>query len=692
MACINRTTNKLNNTTYHVYPKNGAQNYKKDDGTYEPIDLTFEDTSTSIGDISLNRKNVFSTGIRKDKNPHKMVGIRPDNCQDGSKQIEFSVDNVKINNIDGYNPDNFDVLVTNNELYKLYKNDGFKTFEVALKIHLTGVTIANSKVTENKVIRDKVEVEFINAGQDTGTNLINTYLSDPGITSTNKYLRLYCGQITDDFIIRFDNTNEEEFGDTDVSNYSFYDMTGIGSHMYLKNSVGFYALGNDIDNFTSFVVENICAKYGLTYTDRYFLKDGKKVGSYIFYDNKVLGHINTEAIPSVVKTLFIRKNFEETTYKDLTLSQFDTDIKEQFDYALNSIEIDTNYYDGDIFEIKINDNSYFIDTPKIMDSNKLIISDNQDTTHTLKDNNDGTYTYTKYLTPIGLFKSLGNSENYIDVNITSTSSDMVPYYEVTPISGGTITEITLSAMRTATSSTNNQISTNATLCGGRRKTTVTSGGGSGGGSTTNNTIQHWQRHCQFDVSAITNATDVKFRACGGCATQVSGSDASLGSYDGIQVQYCKSTNQTTVSSNTNHRTAWNDFTGFSATGWDETDTTNYSSIISIPNSGSAVGIPASGTFIEHTLNSTALNDINNDSTFRMAFMEYQEFHTGNRQTDWKQNNGTGASEASKFFNCINFVSDFFNASYASSDIKHLEITVAAPSTPADNSIFFSSNF
>ena len=40
MAYVNRTTNKLNETTYHVYPNNGAQNYKKDDGTYRAKDLT----------------------------------------------------------------------------------------------------------------------------------------------------------------------------------------------------------------------------------------------------------------------------------------------------------------------------------------------------------------------------------------------------------------------------------------------------------------------------------------------------------------------------------------------------------------------------------------------------------------------------------------------------------------------------
>ena len=691
MEYINRTTNKINANKYYVYPNNGAQNYKKDDGTYEPIDLTFEDTSTSIGDISLNRKNVFSTGIRKDKNPYKMVGIRPDNCQDGSKQIEFSVDNVKINNIDGYNPNNFDVLISNNELYKLYKNDGFKTFEVALKIHLTGLTIANSKVTENKVIRDKVEIEFINAGQDTGTNLINTYLSDTGITSTNKYVRLYCGQITDDFVIRFDSTNEEEFGDADVSNYSFYDMTGVGSHMYLKNSVGFYALGNNIDNFRDFVIENICNKYGFTYTDRYFLKDDKKVGSYIVYEDKVLGHINTETISSTVKKLFIRKTFDETTYQDLTLSQFDTDIKEQFDYAMDSVEIDTNYYDGESFEIKINNNSYFINVPKIMDANKNIISSYEDTTHTLKDNGDGTYTYTKYLTSAGVFKCFGLTENFIDVNVSSTNSDQVPYYQISSTLSSVNNSTNLNTMRTATAGNNDTVAITNVMCGGLKSSIATSSGS--GGSTTTRKYEHHQRHMQFDVSSISNATAVKLKTVRTCIKTLPLIDgevvggASIGSYDGIKVQYCKSTNTNTNSTSSDIRASYNDFTGHSTSSWDETDTTNYSSVISIP-SGT---MPSSGTFSEDTLNSTALSDINNDSTFRMCFMEYEEFHEGNHDSSWTS--GFISGTASKFYEAINARSSSFNSSYATSDITHLEITVSStPSAPTENATFFGANF
>ena len=63
MACINRTTNKLNDGMYHIHFTSNPINYKKDDGSYEPIDLSFNDSTSTIGDISLNRKNVFSTGI-----------------------------------------------------------------------------------------------------------------------------------------------------------------------------------------------------------------------------------------------------------------------------------------------------------------------------------------------------------------------------------------------------------------------------------------------------------------------------------------------------------------------------------------------------------------------------------------------------------------------------------------------------
>ena len=194
---------------------------------------------------------------------------------------------------------------------------------------------------------------------------------------------------------------------------------------------------------------------------------------------------------------------------------------------------------------------------------------------------------------------------------------------------------------------------------------------------------------QFDVSSISNASAVKFRSVRTCTKVLSGSGASLGSYDGIQVQYCKSTNTSTTGYTPSSTTlaAWNDFTGHSGSTWDETDTTNYSSVISI----ASASLPSSGTFSEDTLNSTALSDINADSTFRICTMEYEEYHTGNVQSSWTR--GTSLTgEASKFYDAINSVGTGLNPGYASSDVKHLEITVPASSSPTENATFFGANF
>ena len=302
MEHINRTTNKTNSDTFKVYPKACAINYKKDDGGYEPIDFTFEDTTSKIGNISLNRKNVFSTGIRKDKNPNKFTGIRPDNCQDGSKQIEFSINKVKINGNSNYDIDNFSVQVDSLSFFQLYKNNGFKDFEIEFKLNLKGVSIENDKYTETTKIRNSLKTEFIDLGQDTGANILNRYVSDSDITESDSYLRFYYGQITDEFIARFGYTNKEEFGDADVSSYSFYDMGMSGSSTYLKDAIVFYIHSKDIDDIENSILINLCNKYGLTLegneedTGRYFFKDGKKVGGYFNEGNKFLGYFNTKAI------------------------------------------------------------------------------------------------------------------------------------------------------------------------------------------------------------------------------------------------------------------------------------------------------------------------------------------------------------------------------------------------------------
>jgi len=62
-------------------------------------DHTFVDRSESkVGNISLRHKIVSSVGIRRDNNPFKYVGFRPDYNQDGGEQLEFTIEEINFNN------------------------------------------------------------------------------------------------------------------------------------------------------------------------------------------------------------------------------------------------------------------------------------------------------------------------------------------------------------------------------------------------------------------------------------------------------------------------------------------------------------------------------------------------------------------------------------------------------------------
>ena len=78
---INRTRVQVGQNKYRIYEKNGPLFYKTVQGTFDTIDHTFNDTTSSIGDISLMNKGIVSVGKRKGNNPTKVVGIRPDSNQ-----------------------------------------------------------------------------------------------------------------------------------------------------------------------------------------------------------------------------------------------------------------------------------------------------------------------------------------------------------------------------------------------------------------------------------------------------------------------------------------------------------------------------------------------------------------------------------------------------------------------------------
>ena len=115
--------------------------------------------------------------------------------------------------------------------------------------------------------------------------------------------------------------------------------------------------GQNIDDkyFEDIILNNICDKYDLTLlrTDKesredigeYFLHNNKKVGGwYVLEDNVFIMYFNTKEIPEDVKSLFKRKTFDQVSYLDLELDNVVEDFKNQFNYTMTKIDIDTNFY------------------------------------------------------------------------------------------------------------------------------------------------------------------------------------------------------------------------------------------------------------------------------------------------------------------------------------------------------------
>lgn len=84
---------------YRVYSTQNPHYYFDAEKNLQSIDLEiFENTVSGAGVQSLlNRKNISSLGVRKDGNLTKYMGLRPDVCQDGTEQLEFSIISVQSN-------------------------------------------------------------------------------------------------------------------------------------------------------------------------------------------------------------------------------------------------------------------------------------------------------------------------------------------------------------------------------------------------------------------------------------------------------------------------------------------------------------------------------------------------------------------------------------------------------------------
>ncbi len=624
---INRTTVQTEENEYRLYAKQGPINYKKPDGTFDTIDHTFNDTTSSIGEISLMDKGIMSVGKRKGNNPHKVVGVRPDiNQHLGTQQLEFSLVNVELDGeSQSFNVEtDLEIKLGPAQVWQLVKtHKDFNDFKIEFDIHTTGLEIQNSKYSSTTTLREDFDFNLTNLGEIEGGNTSlskeNVYNNSSGsiLQKNTPYLDFYVSQITNDYIQTGEYSIEEEFGDSDLSSYTLESMYERGSSIYFKDSIVLNVKSYQLENVEDIVINNLCDLYGLEVFDdggagKYFTKNNKKVGAYLIPLNSDEFYVmfNTKEIPDNIKTLFKKKTFNDTSYLDITLSDFSTAVTNQFNKNIK-IELDTDYYEpiNNKFHFKIKNNSFHINLPILYDESYNAL--NLGTTHSLKQNSDGSYRYTKYFSTDGYLKNSHNIK-YIDVDLSTNTDEVRSYY-----------------IRFPAGSTNNIVQQyNVTnLAAARNATTA----GASFAHTTLNTLLEWtgwyqarvvsqfstsynarytQTPVTFDTSGISAAIDTAtLKIRGGYQNTVSSDPAADHHLIALKADL----------SDVNDLGNFNDLTGHTS-GWDDTDVTEYSAEHIVTD------VYTSPAFQDITLNSDAKTDIQNTSEVEIMLVEKEEYY------------------------------------------------------------------
>tara|TARA_Y100001963_G_scaffold159868_1_gene265841 strand:- start:6051 stop:8186 length:2136 start_codon:yes stop_codon:yes gene_type:complete len=707
---INRTTVQVGTNKFKVYPTEAPIFCKDENGELVDIDLTFKDSVSTIGDISLMEKGIVSVGKRKGNNSYKVVGIRPDNCRDGSKQLEFSLINVELDGVkQEVNVENdLEIKLRPSKVFQFINlKKSFGSCKIEFDIHTKNLELLNEKYKEKEILYD-YEFNITNIGSLKGTDAIGMYNSYHKENSDTPSLDCYIGHINDNYITTGEYSIEEEFGDSDLSDYTLERMYPYGGSAYLKDCIIFAAKSNNVENFSEIMINQICDLYDLETiheddkNGQYFTKDGKKVASYYSTDNTFLSFFNTVEIPDTVKTLFKRKTFKSTSFLDLTIDKLKSDIEARLNKDL-SIEVDTNNYKpiGSAFYIKIKNESLKIGLPLAFDKdyNELKYY----TTHTLKDNNDGSFRYTKLLQPIQAL--LPNKAKYLDVAIAVANGEDVILSKVYQnVNTGTSppnpkNATNLTAMRnltTASAAFGGEYSSGLVtftvdsiwaLCGeffSRQQT----GGTQGTAFTVTRAWKQTQLHYIFNTSSITDpVTDasLKFKGCTvDSLSPATGLDVILlkSDYDGTPGNW---TGSSAPPAGTYDN--FNNFTGHTS-GWDSDDVTEYTAEVTLDEN---VVSSYTGTSDlqddEISLNSTAKSDIQTGSNFALAMIEHDVYYLDNYNTGITGNFSSPAN-ATYTHQLHGYQVDTTD----SANRPYLDVTTGTVSTPTGNAGFFGANF
>jgi len=696
MKPLSRTHCQVEDTTHRLYPTNSPMWYKKPDGTFDDIDLTFNDATSTIGEISLMNKGIVSVGKRKGNNPSKVVGIRPDGTQHlGTQQLEFSLVSVELDKeSQDFNVEtDLEIRLEHTKVNQLVKlNKPFRNCKIEFDIYTKGIELQNKKYTSTTKITD-YGFNLTNIGENNGNTTLGLHSNYSRLNKDIPYFDFNVGKITDKYITMGQYSKEEEFGDSDLSSYIVNeDMYDGGSAVCYENAIIFTVQSYNIENYEDVIINNLCDNYGLEVFDdggigQYLTKDKKKVIGYYATDNVFFGFINTNNISDEIKTLFKRKSFEDTSFLDISLTDFCNDMTNRFNKNL-TIEVNSNYYEpiNNKFDFKISEKSYYIDVPIAFDSDYNIL--NYYTTHTLTDNEDGSYRYTKYLKPESSLNV--NTAQYLDADLavdhSTTGSFSWRHFQQTGF-GATVqkTSSNLTYQRNHVNCTGSGVGITTTLCG---DTVSSSGFTSGQSSGRRNSWENFQHNFNFDTSGISDTvSSATFKALG----QGFFSGGTGTAPTDIEVIFIKSTwdgsggytsgnggMTTGTATPILFYTQWNDFTGFTSD-WDSDDVTEYSSNISVSQIGSFA-------VTDFSLNSTARGAITSDSSLTMVAMDYEQWYQNNLDTSYTVSASSNGSAQRKFLIYSPLSSTVSYRPYIEYE------TGDAPSAPVNNATFFGTNF
>ena len=711
MTATSRTSKIVSDSqgeqVHHLY--GGPVFYKDKSGNYKDIDMSHVDASSTIGNITLREKHSSSIGIRKDNSKTKYLGIRPDETQeDGTNQMEWSIVNVEFdgvsqdidlskNDVSGNKVDLGDVIIHNTKVYtrQLVKYNGTATdFKIEFDLHLQNMSILNDKYDTSYEFRKPCSLDIVDIGENNGQYIWEYHILNPLTVTDAKKINVIIGKITDNHIMTSSLNKSEEFSDTSLSGYNTTDMANINSSMYMKDTICMCFQNQNLSlEFYEFIKDKLCKLWNCTFTEYAYFTDsnGKKFGSCIEDSvGRVFVFINTKEVPDNIKSLFLRKDFSDTGYIDVTIDSMKTSLKSIFNYTHSSVPVDTSYYkpsENGIFTI---DNGigqkYRIPYPVILDND--FINTDISTYHTLKDNGNGTYRYTKYLTQESIMQELLLNCGYIDSTTNINASTDASVFKLASSGLLNVSWNSIDSQQTAGSSTIDSVN----LYGDSSnegayvnwKRTVGYGG---------TTYRHYVAHCifWFDTSSISaTVTDSKLYINGGWF-------ANLGTDQTLTVM--KGRDQGGDSAITSAE--FHAVDGHSSGALNSSGHTGYSSLFtweSIWPKADHSPIFSDLTNSSIDLNSNANNDIKNDNTLYALLAHWCTWYDSPTGGGAEQLVGGVTHSNWIFFEGYNYDGDHtgtasnFHQCSSGEHPPYLAVTTGTPAATPHNSIFFGANF